>query len=325
MRKSQLARLKKDAEEAWSTLGAAKRRPQDIVTRFEALPGLIADQQDYAADARKAEEHAIAALTKPLEEYAHRDWRGSRKYGAQIAKTAHACKVSRATAEDYLDDLEAEYAIGPEAKLATAEETIEEAQRAFDQTEHAMCQYAIFYARQRKDIDLVWTSEDEGKWTLNGTVAGLFNGTARKIGVGKLILYLLEPHSHRTGDGDADDDEWEREVKGSIEHRNTYRVLAKDLYRAMSGLPTNGYVDIAGCTVQVRKMRAYLRLCGPILEIELPEPDCEPDEGWGYRGEIQTRAEPEGLRSHRATWKHVAGNPMYTMDKPNAHIAICAT
>lgn len=273
MRKSQLRRLKRDAEEAWATLKNAAHGPQAARDRYENLPALIDEARE------------------------------------------------RLAAEHYLSRLEEEHAKGLEPKIAQAERRLKKAQNAFDVAEHAMCQYAVFYARQRRDVDLVWTSEDEGNWTLEGTVAGTFDGKARKITMKKLILWLLEPHSNRSDESD-DEDEWKRHVKAKEWDKATYRLSANDLYKAMTGLPTNAYVDIAGCTVQVRRLRAYLKLAGDVIEIELPEPALEVDEGkaehaWGYRETMTTRAWPEGLRSHKATWKHV-------LEIPEAHIQIAA-
>lgn len=284
MRKSQLKRLKKDAENAYEALGRAKRRPQLIRNRFEALPERI---EDAARWVEKQE-----------------------------------TDDARERAQRWLHELRTEYDAGSEGRIAEAEEKLVEAQREFDDVVHTLCTYAVFYARQRRDIDLVWTSEDEGQWTLDGHIAGLFDGEARKITVKALILYLIEPHSHRTNDSvSVDDDEWQREVKAKERDANTFSLYAQDLYKAMTGLPTNAYVDVEGCTVKVRRLRQYLRLCGDVLTIRLPDAEIEVNEGaehaWGYREAIHTEARPEGMRAHRATWKHV-------LQYPEAHIALAA-
>lgn len=318
MRKSQLKRLKKDAEEAWRTLWKARQRPDAIRKRYAALPERIADQIERVRDLRDAEEQAMAELTKPLEDYARgRDG----TYANHNAHRASSLKYQRTNAEDYLEMMQTERAQGVEGKLADAEQAIEDAELAFKTASHTLCQYAVFYARQRRDIDLVWTEEDEGEWTLDGTVAGLFDGKARKIGMKKLILYLIEPHSQRNESGG--EDEFEREVKAkSWDGNGTYRLHAKDLYRGMTGLPTNSYVDVEGCTVQVRRLRKWLRLCGPVIELNLPDRERDEDgnpipDKWGYREKIDMRAWPDGFRSHVATWKHV-------LRHPEAHIELQA-
>jgi len=321
MRKSQLKRLKKDAEQAYEELAQAAQRPQAIRDRFEVLPERIAEAQERLDNLQERLAEAKGKLTKPLMRYAHeRDWRTEQKvFGCAKAQVVYDLERNVEYAQQRLHELREEYDAGSEGKLAEAQEAIEEAQRAFDVASTALCQYAVFYARQRRDVDLIWTSEDEGEWALDGTVAGRFDGKARKITMKALILYLIEPHSHRTDDTDTDKDEWEREVKAKKNSvSGGYMLKSRDLYKAMTGLPTNSYVDIAGCTVQVRRLRKYLRLCGDILELELPESDVPPEEEkFGYREKIHTEAWPDGFRSHRATWKHI-------LKVPEAHIKLSA-
>jgi hypothetical protein len=322
MRKSHLKRLKKDAEEAYQDRANVARQPQVIQDRFEVLPERITEAQERLDGIRTRLADAKGKLTKPLMHYAHeRDWRTEwLDFGSEKAQVVYDLERNVEYAQQRLHELREEYDAGSEGKLAEAQEAIEEARRAFDVASTALCQYAVFYARQRRDIDLAWTSEDEGQWTLDGTVAGRFDGKARKITMKALILYLIEPHSHRN-DAETDEEDFNRTVMAHKESRDEYMIIAKNLYKAMTGLPTNSYVDIAGCTVQVRRMREYLRLCGDILRIKLPAPDVEVNDGaectWGYREKIHTTARPDGLLSHRATWKHI-------LKVPEAHIALAA-
>lgn len=291
MRKSQLKRLKRDAEEAWGALLDAREQPERIKRRFAALPDEIKQYEEWIAEIVTEEEQWSAKLTKPLSQYAK--YRGT--YSHDAAQHIHDLRSALDRHRRYLENKQIEYEVGIEPQLSEAETKIKDAQHAFDECERQLCQYAVFYARQRKDVDLVWTSENEGNWTLDGTVAGTFNDEARKITMKKLILYLIEPHRQRetrkSGDG-------ERVLKAHRNGGNTYVIRPSDWYKAMTGLPTNAYVDVEGCTLHVRKLRTYLRLVDEALNVTVDEESAE------ITTELpRTVPEREGIKWHRALWK----------------------
>lgn len=291
MRKSQLKRLKKDAENAYAELIAARKRPSSIRRHYADLPGLIAYQEDRVAELTELEEEARGKLTKPLMDYAHRERAGTIEFYHEGAQTTWFLEKRLKRAREHLERMRTERAKGIDGKLEDAEVRIEDAERAFKETARRLAQYAVYYARQRSDIDLVWTSEEEGQWTLDGDVAGLFNGEGRKLTMKKLVLVLLEPHTHRDGPDSGDK---VRTVKADLAHETSgsYSMMSAALYKAMKGLPTNAYVEIEGCVLQVRTLRKYLRLIGGPIDIQIVDGSA-----------IKTEARPEGMLRHRATFK----------------------
>lgn len=310
MRKSQLRKLKKDAEQAWQDWHNAERTPEAIRDEYARLPDSIEWAEEKLATLRIREGEERAALTKPLEEYARtRDG----EFYHDGAQTVALLQKRIGWMEKDLERQRKKLAEGLKPKIEAAEKRIEKRKARFEYLASQLCQYAVFYARQRSDVDPVWTEEDEGEWTFDGRIALWVNGEAKAWRIKNLILYLLEKH---TSASDGDGEEPVREVQARERGNDEYMILSSDLYNAMRGLPTNAYVDIEGCTLQVKSLRAYLRLVDGPMWVTLGTAHETNDET-GYRETIRVESEPEGLRWSSTVWK----NKLHT---PNAQVEIRA-
>jgi hypothetical protein len=326
MTKNGLKKAKRLAEEAWEKLQAARPGPDAIRRRYDELPKLILREESDLALATKREEVAFSQLTKPLEDYARKQlgWQRERygkiEYASDNAQAAHLARSYARRTADYLERLKAEYAKGIDDKLADAEKRIRLAEDAFETAQKHLAQYAIFYARKRKDVDIVWTSEPEGEWTIYGNVAGYIGGEAKAAKIKDLIEYLLEVHSHRKQEDSTDE---LRKVEAKWAHGDEggqpteYTLFSKDLYKAMSGLKGGAIVDLNGCMISVKMLRAYLRLVDGPMTLKLGEAH-DTGEDVGYREYMEIHSQPEGIRKSRSRWKSYSNGHYY----PEAKIEI---
>jgi len=271
MRKSELRSKLKDYDRLKELLDDDLKQIDRIRARYARLPEDIAFWQEKADETARRLEGLEAQLTKPLHSYSHRRiWRGDdkepgREFSSRKAQAVYEARERLAWCQDAIDRRQAKLDAGPDDQLYDAHTRIDRVKERLWIRGRDLAQYAVFYAKQRRDVEVLWRQQEDGSYTPDGKIRVRVDqdaddeGREYRVTIEELARFLVKPHTKKATKANRVPEDKPRECKVFTYGADWVKTGADLLYKSLRGLATSDAVEILGCSVGLRGLRAYLR------------------------------------------------------------------